>query len=114
MSWAVKFLEALVERLSFRVNSPRLVLSASNASLLTCNRRPELVEALAKGPHGFLPSLEGWAIDPHAFLTSLEEAALPFFFLRGGAFFFPLCFLVAGGALGCLDRLPHASFNSSP
>ena len=96
------------------MNSPRLVPSASNASLLTFSLRPELVEALARDPHAFLPSLEGCAMDPQAFLTSLEGTALPFFFLQRGDFFFPLDFPAAGGALGCLDRLPYAALNSSP
>ena len=85
-SWTDRFLAAPDERLSLRVNSPRLDPSASKASLLTCILGPDLAGARAS--------------DPHALLSS--------FFLRSGAFFFPPSFPAAGGALGCLAKLPHA------
>ena len=81
-----RFLAAPVERLSFRVKSPRLDPSASRASLLTCSLGPALAEARARDPHALLPS----------------------FFLRNKAFFFPPNFPAAGGALGCQAKLPHA------
>ena len=95
MSCDKRFLDALFERLSFRVNKPKLVTSAASASLLTWRERRDLGGGLERDPHAFLLAVVAPAF---AFLHLVEEVA-----------FFPPGLRLVEGALGCLGRLPHAA-----
>ena len=91
----MRFLDALDERLSFRVNRPRLAPSASSASLLTWRERRDLGGGLER--------------DPHAFLLAVVAPAFAFLPLGEVVAFFPPDLRLVEGALGCLGRLPHAA-----
>ena len=91
----MRFLDALVERLSFRVNRPRLAPSAASTSLLTWRERRDLGGGLER--------------DPHAFLLAVVAPAFAFLHLGEVVAFFPPDLRLVEGALGCLGRLPHAA-----
>ena len=90
----MRFLDALVERLSLRVNKPILAPSAASTSLLTWRERRDLGSGLES--------------DPHAFLLAVVAPAFAFLHLGEVVAFFPPDLRLVEGALGCLGRLPHA------
>ena len=91
----MRFLDALVERLSLRVNKPILAPSAASTSLLTWRERRDLGSGLES--------------DPHAFLLAVVAPAFAFLPLGEVVAFFPPDLRLVEGALGCLGRLPHAA-----